>query len=186
MLERDFKGDAFSQRQRAITKDIRAEPEEPKRTPQVLAIAVLAPSTRRFSPWVSFKLIDRIERRRIVYLVRSFQKLSGMAGLSRCNEAANSHGKETRSAYGMLMPSIRIFGEDRLDAAVPGAVKLFQELFGRRNTARDVFLNRAQIASFVFAASVQPPTPRKSLLRQRDRRLSQVQHVVPRDPSREA
>src|SRR5262249_58149488 len=125
-------------------------------------------------------------RRRIVYLVRSFQKLSGMAGLSRCNEAANSHGKETRSAYGMLMPSIRIFGEDRLDAAVPGAVKLFQELFGRRDTARDVFLDRTQIASLVLAASVQPPTPRKSLLCQRDRRLSQVQHVVPRDPSREA
>ena len=62
----------------------------------------------------------------------------------------------------MLMPSIRIFGEDRLDAPVPGAVKLFQELFGRRDTARDVFLDRTQIASLVLAASVQPPTPRKS------------------------
>src|SRR6516162_10686058 len=93
---------------------------------------------------------------------------------------------KTRSAYGMFMPSIRIFREDRLDAPVPGAMKFFQELFGRRDTARDVFLNRAQIASLVLAASVQPPTPRKSLLRQRDRHLSQVQHVVPRDPSREA
>src|ERR1700730_15248980 len=125
-------------------------------------------------------------RRRIVHLVRTLPKLSGMAGLSRCNEAANSHGKETRSAYEMLMPSIRIFREDRLDAPVPGAVKLFQELLGRRDAVGDVFLDRAQIASLGLAASVQPPTPRKSLLRQRDRRLSQVQHVVPRDPSREA
>src|SRR5262249_47643555 len=78
-----------------------------------------------------------------------FRKLSGMAGLPRCNEAANIHGKETRSAYGMLMPSIRIFGEDRLDAAAPGAVKLFQELFGRRDTARDVSLDRTQIAPLV-------------------------------------
>src|SRR5215468_1275373 len=94
-----------------------------------------------------------------------FRKLSGMAGLSRRNEAADSSGKQTRSPYEMFMPSIRIFGKDRLDAPVPSAVKLLQELFGRRDTARDVFLDRAQIASLVLAASVQPPTPCKSLLR---------------------
>src|SRR5262252_7105859 len=82
--------------------------------------------------------------------------------------------------------SIRIFLEHRVDAAVPGAVEFFQELFGGRNTARDIFLNRAQIASLVLAASVQPPAPRKSLLRQRHRCLGEMQHVVPRNPSREA
>jgi hypothetical protein len=61
LLERDFKRDAFSQRQRAITKNIPAEPDEPKRTPQVLAVPVLAPGTRRLSPWISFKLIDRVD-----------------------------------------------------------------------------------------------------------------------------
>src|SRR6266481_1024811 len=114
-----------------------------------------------------------------------FRRLPGITGLSRSIEAAKRHGKKTGYAYG-APESIRIFLEHRVDAAVPGAVEFFQELFGGRNTARDVFLNRAQIASLVLAASVQPPTPRKSLLRQRHRCLGEMQHVVPRDPSREA
>src|SRR6516164_1316334 len=82
--------------------------------------------------------------------------------------------------------SIRIFLEHQVDAAVPGTMKFCQELFGRRDTARDIFLNRAQIACLILAASIQPPTPRKSLLRQHHRRLGEMQHVTPRDPSREA
>src|SRR5262249_5926627 len=81
--------------------------------------------------------------------------------------------------------SIRLFFDHGVAAAAPGAVEFFQELFGRRDTARDIFLNRAQIACLVLAAIIQPSTPRKSLLRQSNRRLSEVQHVVPCDPSGE-
>src|SRR5215475_13127266 len=49
--------------------------------------------------------------------------------------------------------SIRIFLEHQVDAAVPGTMKFCQELFGRRDTARDIFLNRAQIACLILSAS---------------------------------
>ena len=74
-----------------------------------------------------------------------------------------------------------IFLEHRLDASPPDAMKFFQQLLGRRDAARDIVLDRMQIAALVLAAGVQPPTPRKSLARERERGLRKVQHVAPRD-----
>src|SRR5262249_56657184 len=42
-------------------EDIPVEPDQPKRTPQMLAILLLAPSTRRFSLRIPFKLVDRVD-----------------------------------------------------------------------------------------------------------------------------
>src|SRR5262249_14885271 len=55
-----------------------------------------------------------------------------------------------------------------------------------RNTARDIFLIRAKMAFLFRAATARPPRPAKSLLRQHHRCLGEMQHVLPRDPSREA
>src|SRR5215472_9168142 len=81
----------------------------------------------------------------------------------------------------MNQESICVFLEYWFDAVPPGTVEFLQELFGRRNPARDVLLKRTQIRPFVFAAGVQPAAPREPLLRQRNRHLRQVQDFVTRD-----
>src|SRR6185436_16447712 len=82
--------------------------------------------------------------------------------------------------------SVCVFPEHRPHAALPGAVEFIQQLFGRRNTARDVFLDRLQVSAFVVAPRVKPPASREPLLRKRKRDLRQLQNVTACDRRGEA
>src|SRR3954447_16195597 len=103
-----------------------------------------------------------------------------LAGVERLGKAPASRADQGKSGSGRRLgdTSVRVFPEHRPHAALPGAVEFIQQLLGRRNTARDVFLDRLQVSAFVVAAGVKPLAARESLLRQRERGLRQLQDVT--------
>ena len=60
-------------------------------------------------------------------------------------------------------------------------MEFFEQFLSRRDTARDEFLNRTQIAAFVLATGVEPAAPCQALLSERERRGGKLQHGAPRD-----
>ena len=69
----------------------------------------------------------------------------------------------TRRRVSRTSSLIGVFGEDRHHAAVPRAVEFLQQFLGRRDAARDEFLQRPQVARFVVAVGVEPGAARKPL-----------------------
>src|SRR5664279_3135572 len=76
--------------------------------------------------------------------------------------------RRRRSNFSVPLPALRgegksihIFLENRLDRAVPLAVEFLQQFLGRRDAARDRFLERAQVARFVAAIAIEISAPRQ-------------------------
>src|SRR5262249_48873760 len=76
----------------------------------------------------------------------------------------------------IMHKSIRIFREHGLDRAAPRTVIFLQQLFGRRDAALEVFLDRLEIARLVAAAPVVAVAPRQPAAGDVDASARQLQH----------
>src|SRR6185436_8539523 len=73
---------------------------------------------------------------------------------------------------------VSVFRVDRIDAATPWPVEFFEQLFGRRDAARDEILDRPQVPALVVAPVVDVAAARQPALGHPQRILREAQHIA--------
>src|SRR5439155_291266 len=71
----------------------------------------------------------------------------------------------------------RIFLEDRRNAAAPRASEFFQQFLRGCYAAREIFLDRLKITSFVLTGAVETVTARQAFLRECNGGARELQHA---------
>src|SRR5262249_60478327 len=81
---------------------------------------------------------------------------------------------------------VSVVAINRVDGAIPRPVEFLQQLLGRRDPARDEFLDRPEIMRLVMTGPIVPATAREPLLGEPQRRLGDIEHATLPDAGLEA